>query len=230
MTKWLGSAKCKFSHFSQSFILSTPIRKIITSLGVIFFTIVFQFPQLAVASNAAYANDLAQGSNKFDIDYNIYRNRETLAEARRLMKLKQEDKRAAQEQAELEAQAEERKAARLAQATRGELRDLSEDEYVVKKTYVANISAYSSSPDECSGNPFITASGAHVHPGTIAVPRNIPFGTMFRIPDLDPDQIYIAEDRGGAIKGNKIDVWVGSKAEAFKIGRVNLNVQIIEFK
>lgn len=32
------------------------------------------------------------------------------------------------------------------------------------------------------------------------------------------DQIYIAEDTGGAIKGNKIDLFVGTESESIEYG------------
>ena len=32
------------------------------------------------------------------------------------------------------------------------------------------------------------------------------------------DQVYIAEDTGGAIKGNKIDLFVGTEAESISYG------------
>ena len=32
------------------------------------------------------------------------------------------------------------------------------------------------------------------------------------------DQVYIAEDTGGAIKGNKIDMFVGTEADSISYG------------
>lgn len=151
-----------------------------------------------------------------------------LAEARRLMRIKQEEKLAEQKLAEAETLAAERKAARIAQAHRGELRDLANTEYRVTQTLTGNFSAYTPSPDECSGNPWITASGARVHYGTIAAPPAYPFGTLLRIPDYDPDTIFVVEDRGGAIKGNHFDLWLPDKPAAFSFGRRNLTVEVIE--
>jgi rare lipoprotein A len=151
-----------------------------------------------------------------------------LADTRRLLRLKQEEKLAAQKLAEAEAMATERKAARVAQAHRGELRDLQTSEYRVVKTLTGNISAYTPSADECSGNPWITASGKRVHYGTIAAPPAYPFGTLLRLPDYDPNTIFVVEDRGGAIKGNHFDLWLPDKPSAFAFGRRNLTVEIIE--
>lgn len=84
--------------------------------------------------------------------------------------------------------------------------------------------------DSCGKSPSdkgygITATGTYATPGrTIAVDKNtIPFGTTVII-DGHP---YIAEDTGGAIKGNKIDICVASNAEAIKKGvRYNVPVYI----
>lgn len=61
-------------------------------------------------------------------------------------------------------------------------------------------------PTDENGNPIVyTASGAVAEAGTtIAVdPSVIPYGTEVKI----NDHIYIAQDTGGAIKGNRIDVY-----------------------
>lgn len=78
-----------------------------------------------------------------------------------------------------------------------------------------------------SGYPYKTATGTTPTPGrTIAVdPRKIPYGTRVVI----DGHIYIAEDCGGAIKGNKIDICVGSHNEAMRKGvRKNVPVYIIK--
>jgi 3D (Asp-Asp-Asp) domain-containing protein len=38
---------------------------------------------------------------------------------------------------------------------------------------------------------------------------------------------YVCEDRGGAIKGNKIDIYMLTKKEAFEFGRRNLMAQVV---
>lgn len=51
---------------------------------------------------------------------------------------------------------------------------------------------------------------------TIAVdPRVIPLHSIVYIEGLG---YFVAEDTGSAIKGNKIDIFVGSKAEAIRLG------------
>ena len=61
-------------------------------------------------------------------------------------------------------------------------------------------------PTDENGTPIVyTASGAVAEAGTtIAVdPSVIPYGTEVKI----NDHIYIAQDTGGAIKGNRIDIY-----------------------
>ncbi|MEA4890990.1 MAG: 3D domain-containing protein [Peptococcaceae bacterium] len=57
----------------------------------------------------------------------------------------------------------------------------------------------------------ITASGVPATFGTVAADSSIPFGTQYYIPALDfikGDGIFTVQDRGGAVKGNIIDVYL----------------------
>jgi 3D (Asp-Asp-Asp) domain-containing protein len=59
----------------------------------------------------------------------------------------------------------------------------------------------------------ITASGTTVTEGrTIACPPELPFGTKVTVPKLG--STYTCEDRGGAIKGKHIDVYMSSLERA----------------
>lgn len=80
----------------------------------------------------------------------------------------------------------------------------------------------------CSGSyGNTTASGATPSVNrTVAMGRNIPFGTKIRIGN-DPT-VYTVEDRGGAIGRNNVDVFVGSHSEANRRGRFNAPVYIVE--
>lgn len=78
--------------------------------------------------------------------------------------------------------------------------------------------AYSSTPDQTSGDPFTTASGTRVHWGTIAVdPSVIPYGCRVSISAF-PGTVFVAEDTGGGIGGNRIDIWFPTRAEALNFG------------
>lgn len=91
----------------------------------------------------------------------------------------------------------------------------------------AEVSAYTSSADECGNSKGITASGQPVSRGIVAAPKNVPFGTRVMI----AGKLYIVADRGGAIKVDKhgvyhFDVYVPTKKEAFQWGRKSLIIQI----
>lgn len=80
---------------------------------------------------------------------------------------------------------------------------------------------------ECCGKTDgITASGTKAKEGrTIAVdPDIIPLGTEVEI----DGHTYIAEDIGGAIDGNRIDVYVSSHERAWELGVYDAEVLIKE--
>ncbi|MDW7998455.1 MAG: 3D domain-containing protein [Thermodesulfovibrio sp.] len=85
--------------------------------------------------------------------------------------------------------------------------------------------AYSSCIEECDSTPFITASGAKVRWGIIAMDKRYKFGTKVYIPFFK--KTFVVLDRGGAIKGNRIDIWFPSKEEAKKFGVKNLIVYVL---
>lgn len=83
---------------------------------------------------------------------------------------------------------------------------------------------YTGSPDEGGS---ITALGTPVTPWyTVAVdPRVIPLGSKIRIEGFNG--IFYCADTGGAIKGNIIDIAVGSKSEANRLGVQYHNVYLV---
>jgi 3D (Asp-Asp-Asp) domain-containing protein len=77
-------------------------------------------------------------------------------------------------------------------------------------------------------NDPITATGTVPTVGrTIAVdPRVIPYGSKVYIPQLNAT--FIAEDCGSAIKGNRIDIYMGSYNECMNWGIQELDIYIID--
>ena len=69
---------------------------------------------------------------------------------------------------------------------------------------------------EVTGKPNKTATGTYPEAGrTIAVdPKIIPYGTIVRIDGED----YVAEDCGGGVKGNQIDIYCDTHEEALQKG------------
>jgi len=91
--------------------------------------------------------------------------------------------------------------------------------------FTINASAYTAAADECGKSDGITASGLMVQENeTIACPPQFPFGTKLKIKGMG---IYVCQDRGGAIKGNHIDIYMKTKSQAFAFGRRNLEAEVI---
>ena len=62
-------------------------------------------------------------------------------------------------------------------------------------------------------------------------PSVIPLGTKMYIVSSDGSVVYglcTAEDTGGAIKGNKVDLYYDTRAECLKFGRRSVDVYILE--
>ena len=77
------------------------------------------------------------------------------------------------------------------------------------------LTAYCACSKCCGKSNGITASGVKATAGrTVAVDSSIPFGTKLII----DGHTYIAEDRGGAIKGKKIDIFFNTHQEAINFG------------
>jgi len=71
-----------------------------------------------------------------------------------------------------------------------------------------------------------TASGSRVQNGVIAVdPKVIKLGTQVHILGFGN---FIAKDTGGAIKGNRIDIWTPSCSNALKLGRKKVQLKVIK--
>ncbi len=98
------------------------------------------------------------------------------------------------------------------------------------KAEVFKATAYCSCERCCDKDPSdrwygITASGKRAQWGTVAVDRRvIKLGSKLRIEGY-PDTIFRAEDVGGAIRGNHIDVWFPSHSEALEFGVQNIVIQ-----
>lgn len=73
------------------------------------------------------------------------------------------------------------------------------------------------------GCDLITATGTTVHVGTVAVdPRYIPYGTRMFIVSNDGAYVYgiaVAEDCGGDIKGDRMDLYFPTYDECMQFGR-----------
>ena len=98
-----------------------------------------------------------------------------------------------------------------------------------QKTITAVVSAYCKEnyPHICNdGESTYTSTGTIATPGrTIAVdPNIIPYGTQVEIEGVG---VRIAEDCGGAIKGNRIDLLFDTHEEALEWGMQTRQVTIL---
>ncbi|MDT8901480.1 3D domain-containing protein [Anaeroselena agilis] len=89
--------------------------------------------------------------------------------------------------------------------------------------------AYASGPHDNGKWGSLTHLGTRVRPGIIAVdPRVIPLGARVYIEFADGRGVYAtAEDTGGAIKGNRIDIAMGSVDEAYEFGMQKVKVYVL---
>lgn len=92
--------------------------------------------------------------------------------------------------------------------------------------YTAEVSAYSSTPDQTWGNPFIMASGKRVYKGAIACPPNLPFGQQVML----DNRIYTCEDRMNPRYHDRMvfDVWFERRDQATRFGRKNIDIMLID--
>ena len=74
----------------------------------------------------------------------------------------------------------------------------------------------------------ITASGHKIQPGDtfVAADKRYSFGTEMIVPGYNDGRTVKVLDRGGAIKGNRLDVFFHSHQEALEWGVKYLDVQV----
>lgn len=89
---------------------------------------------------------------------------------------------------------------------------------------VYKVTAYCACMKCCGKTNGITASGVKATANhTIAAPRTFAFGTKVVIDGVT----YTVEDRGGAIQGNRIDIYMNSHSEALKWGVRYVEVEVL---
>lgn len=104
---------------------------------------------------------------------------------------------------------------------------------MVKETesFTAECTAYTAGYESTGKTPDhpaygITASGSKVRQGIIAADTSVlPFGTKVWIEGLG---VYVVEDTGGDIVGNRIDIYMDDLDQAVKFGRQERKVIVLE--
>lgn len=87
------------------------------------------------------------------------------------------------------------------------------------------VTGYSSTVDQCDGDPFTMANGNRVYWGAMACPPQYPFGTKIKINGVGE---FTCEDRGGKIKGNHFDMWFETRIQALQWGKRSVLAEIIQ--
>lgn len=104
-------------------------------------------------------------------------------------------------------------------------RSLSVDRTSNSGTKYFKVTAYCSCSKCCGKKTGRTASGTKATAGrTVAASSQFKFGTKLNI----NGKTYVVEDRGGAVKGNKIDVYMNSHAAALAWGVKYLPVEVVD--
>lgn len=88
------------------------------------------------------------------------------------------------------------------------------------------VSAYCSCVECCGKSDGITASGKVATEGrTIAADTDMyPIGTLLYLEGIG---FRTVEDRGGAIQGNKLDLFFASHKDALEFGRKTIKVEVV---
>lgn len=98
-------------------------------------------------------------------------------------------------------------------------------------SFLGEITAYTAGYESCGKLPThpaygITANGNKVKKGIIAVDtRVLPFGSKVYIEGLG---VFTADDTGGDIKGNRIDIYMENLDDAIKFGRQYRKVIVLK--
>lgn len=106
-------------------------------------------------------------------------------------------------------------------SSRGNLNYRAENEWI---KFTAT--AYCGCSKCCGKSTGKTASGTKATQGrTVAMPSSYKFGTKIEIQGIGT---YIVEDRGGAIKGNRIDIYFSNHQSALNFGRKTVYLKVVQ--
>lgn len=120
-------------------------------------------------------------------------------------------------------QQEKRKVAKVVNNTtsRGDIESRKDNSGYIKFT----ATAYCGCAKCCGKSTGKTASGTIATAGrTVAMSSSYSFGTKIEIQGMGT---YIVEDRGGAIKGNRIDIFFSNHQKALDFGRKTVYLKVL---
>ena len=105
--------------------------------------------------------------------------------------------------------------------SRGDIESRKDNSGYIKFT----ATAYCGCAKCCGKSTGKTASGTTATAGrTVAMSSSYSFGTKIEIQGMGT---YIVEDRGGAIKGNRIDIFFSNHQKALDFGRKTVYLKVL---
>lgn len=113
-----------------------------------------------------------------------------------------------------------------------------------QNTLQVTMTAYSSTEAQTDGTPRITATGAEVREGIIAVSRDLletqlPYGTRVQVISLRAEEngcggfdtgILEVQDTMSAEKTNQVDVWLPTTEQALEWGKCVATLEVVSYE
>ena len=157
--------------------------------------------------------------NKMIENYKNQKEKQRLEQER--IKLEQEKKAQEEQKAKENQKPIEGSKVQTQVSSRGDLNYRTENEWI---KFTAT--AYCGCSKCCGKSTGITASGTKATQGrTVAMPSSYKFGTKIEIQGIGT---YIVEDRGAAIKGNRIDIYFSNHQSALNFGRKLVYLKVVK--
>jgi len=94
------------------------------------------------------------------------------------------------------------------------------------RTIFVLVTAYSSTPDQTDGSPYITAKNTFVRDGIVAS-NFLSFNTRIRVPKYFGDKEFIVEDRMNERFSERIDIWMPTRDQAKAWGARWVKVEVL---
>ncbi len=112
-----------------------------------------------------------------------------------------------------------------------------------QNTLQVTMTAYSSTEAQTDDTPRITATGAEVREGIIAVSRDLletqlPYGTKVRVVNLQAEEngcggfdtgVLEVQDTMSAQKTNQVDVWLPTTEQALEWGECVATLEVVSY-
>ncbi|PKR77050.1 hypothetical protein CEY16_09895 [Halalkalibacillus sediminis] len=216
------------------------MKKSLSGIIILFSIILMTSLSVNAQANGDQSTHATSNGNKTTFDniaYDLSTSDKTL-EAKDKITLNEPESEQETEQKEQKSEQEEQNVAQASEQKepQKETEEKEEDQNIVQASsksepegieLTVEATAYTAYCEGCSG---ITYTGVDLRANpdakVIAVdPNVIPLGSKVWVEGYGT---FTAADIGGAIKGNRIDVFVPGEAEAFKFGRQSLKVKILE--